>query len=93
MALIKTSNPALSDKTFSGVSVGQYGALAGLVDATDRMTLNGTVNKTAILLVCALATATWTWRLFLQSHDMAAVAPLMLVGMFGGLIFALVTAF
>jgi len=93
MALIKTSNPALSDKTFSDVSVGQYGALAGLVDATKRMTLSGTVNKTAILLVCALATATWTWRLFLQSRDMSAVMPLMLVGMFGGLVFALVTVF
>jgi uncharacterized YccA/Bax inhibitor family protein len=28
------------------------------------MTLNGTVNKTGILLVCAIATAAWTWHLF-----------------------------
>ena len=40
------------------------------------MTLSGTVNKTGILLLCAIATAAWTWHLFLQSRDMAAVAPL-----------------
>ena len=26
------------------------------------MTLNGTVNKTGILLLCAIATAAWTWH-------------------------------
>ena len=90
MPLMKTSNPALSDKTFRGISGGGYGAL---VDAANRMTLSGTVNKTGILLICALATATWTWRMFLQSRDMADVYPLMLLGMFGGLIFALITSF
>jgi uncharacterized YccA/Bax inhibitor family protein len=93
MPLMKTSNPALSDKTFQNLPGTQYGSMGGLVDAADRMTLGGTVNKTGILLICALATASWTWSLFLKSRDMADVAPLMLVGMFGGLIFALVTAF
>ena len=98
MALMKTSNPALSDSTFRGVSGGQYGGLYGrtggsLIDAADRMTLSGTVTKTGLLLICALATATWTWRQFLQSRDMTDVLPLMLVGMVGGLVFALVTTF
>jgi len=57
------------------------------------MTLNGTVNKTGILLVCAVATAAWTWSVFLQSHDMADVMPWMLLGVFGGFICALVTMF
>jgi uncharacterized YccA/Bax inhibitor family protein len=87
MPLMKTSNPALSDKTFRNLQGGGYG---GMVDAADRMTLSGTVNKTGILLICALATASWTWSLFFKSRD---VAPLMLVGMFGGLIFALITSF
>jgi len=87
---MKTSNPALSDKTFRDVQGGPYG---GLIDAASRMTLSGTVNKTGILLICALATAVWTWSQFLPSRNIAAVAPLMLVGMFGGLIFALVTSF
>jgi uncharacterized YccA/Bax inhibitor family protein len=57
------------------------------------MTLTGTVNKTGILLLCVIATAAWTWRQFLQSHDMADVTPWMLIGVFGGLIFAMVTIF
>jgi uncharacterized YccA/Bax inhibitor family protein len=94
MALMKTSNPALGANTFTGVSDSQYGGPSGiLVDAADRMTLNGTVNKTGILLICAIATAAWTWHLFLPTHDMSAVGPLMLLGVFGGLIFALITSF
>ena len=90
MPMMKTSNPALSDKTFQEISGSGYG---GLVDAANRMTLSGTVNKTGILLICALATAAWTWHSFIQSHDIADVMPLMLVGMIGGLIFGLVTSF
>jgi uncharacterized YccA/Bax inhibitor family protein len=90
MALMKTSNPALSDKAFRGLAGAQYG---GLIDEAGRMTLSGTVNKTGVLLLCAIATAGWTWHLFLPSHDMAAVAPWMLGGMFGGFICAMVTIF
>jgi uncharacterized YccA/Bax inhibitor family protein len=90
MALMKTSNPALSENTFRNLSSAQYG---GVIDETTRMTLNGTVNKTGVLLLCAIATAAWTWRLFLQSHDMADVTPWMLIGVFGGLICAMVTIF
>jgi uncharacterized YccA/Bax inhibitor family protein len=90
MALMKTSNPALSDKTFSDLAGAQYGDLA---ETAGRMTLSGTVNKTGILLLCAVATASWTWHLFLQSRDMVDVAPWMLGGVFGGFICALVTIF
>ena len=90
MPLMKTSNPALGENTFRNVSGGRYGSL---VDAANRMTLSGTVNKTGVLLVCALATASWTWHLFMQSRDAGQVMPLMMVGMFGGLIFGLVTSF
>jgi uncharacterized YccA/Bax inhibitor family protein len=94
MALMKTSNPALGDKTFQNLpGVGYGGGMGGMVDAANRMTMSGTVNKTGLLLICTLATAAWTWRLFLESHDMAAVSPLMVVGLFGGLIFGLVTSF
>ena len=57
MALFKTSNPALGNKAFQDAA-GRSGAL----DVTDRMTLNGTVNRTGILLICAFATAAYTWR-------------------------------
>jgi uncharacterized YccA/Bax inhibitor family protein len=90
MALMKTSNPALGANTFSSISDTQSG---GLIDVADRMTLNGTVNKTGILLICAIATAAWTWHLFLPTRDMTAVAPLMMLGLIGGFICALVTIF
>jgi uncharacterized YccA/Bax inhibitor family protein len=90
MPLMKTSNPVLGDNTFRGLSDSQYG---GSIDVTARMTLSGTVNKTGILLVCAFATAAWTWYRFLVARDIAEVAPLLLVGAFGGFICAMVTVF
>ncbi len=90
MALIKTSNPALSENTFRDLSGPQYG---GVIDETTRMTLNGTVNKTGILLLCALATAAFTWHSFLQSRDAADIMPSMLIGCIGGFIFGIVTIF
>ena len=90
MALMKTSNPALGDQTFRDLAASPSGSL---IDAANRMTLSGTVNKTGVLLICAIASAAWTWHLFMQSRDIADVMPLMLIGMFGGLICAFVTVF
>ena len=90
MALMKTSNPALNGNTFNGLSDARFG---GVLDETSRMTLTGTVNKTGVLLLCAIATACWTWHLFLQTRDFSDVAPLMLLGVFGGLIVSFVTIF
>ena len=80
---MRTSNPALNDQAFrgEGVAIG------------DAMTLPGTVNKTGILLTCTVATAAWTWNLFLHSPSVATVAPPMLGGLIGGLIFAFVTIY
>ena len=90
MALIKTSNPALGENTFRNMAGTGYGRSA---ESTGVMTLNGTVNKTGILLVCVIATAAWTWHLFMQSRDFAAVAPMMFIGLIGGFILAMVTIF
>jgi uncharacterized YccA/Bax inhibitor family protein len=90
MALMKTSNPALGENTFRNLAGTGYG---GSIEAAGRMTLSGTVNRTGILLVCAIASAAWTWHLFLQSRDFADVAPLMVVGLVGGFICAMVTVF
>lgn len=91
MALFKTSNPALGQNTFKNVSQAQYGG--NLIDASARMTLSGTINKTGILLLCCVATAAWTWNSFLASHNPAvAMAPLAIGGI-GGFIVAMVTIF
>jgi uncharacterized YccA/Bax inhibitor family protein len=89
MPLFKTSNPALGTKTFQDAAV-RYG---GAIDAANRMTLNGTVNRTGILLICAFATAAYTWRAFMQTHDPADVSGLLMIGVFGGFITAMVTIF
>jgi uncharacterized YccA/Bax inhibitor family protein len=89
MALIKTSNPALGENTFRGLGGGAYGP----IDVASRMTLSGTVNKTGILLICAFATAAWTWYRFMETRDITQVAPMLVIGLFGGFIMAMVTAF
>jgi uncharacterized YccA/Bax inhibitor family protein len=88
MPLFKTSNPALGSKTFQDLANS-----GGAIDVANRMTVNGTVNRTGILLICAFATAAYTWHLFMQTRDASEVSGLLLVGVFGGFITALVTIF
>lgn len=57
------------------------------------MTVNGTVRKTAALLVLAVMTAMWTWGQFMQSNDPGSVMPYVWVGAIGGFIVAMVTVF
>ena len=81
--LMKTSNPALNSQIFQG----EHAALG------ESMTLDGTVNKTGILLVCAGASAAWAWHVFMQTRSAASVLPLMWIGLLGGLVFAMITIF
>ena len=80
--LMRTSNPVLSGKQFE--RFGEFG---------DGMTLQGTVNKTGVLLLCTIATAAWTWSQFMQSHSAATVLPFLWIGTLGGLVCALITMF
>jgi len=80
--LFKTSNPALNEDTFKGRV-----AVAG-----EAMTLQGTVNKTGILLLCVVVAAAWTWGI-VHSQAPEAAAPWMFGGLIGGLVLALVTVF
>src|SRR5207249_3539282 len=57
----------------------------------EAMTVQGTANKTGVLLVCVMATAAWTWNRFL--NDPMQGAPLIGIGAIGGLIVAFVTIF
>ncbi|HTZ84057.1 MAG TPA: Bax inhibitor-1/YccA family protein [Candidatus Acidoferrales bacterium] len=79
--LLKTSNPALNARTFENRM-----AIAG-----GSMTLQGTVNRTGFLLMCAVATAAWTWWLARKQPE--AVALCLWGGLIGGLLFALATIF
>jgi len=79
---MRSGNPVLKDSTF------QVPGVAG-----ERMTLAGTVNKTAILLALTLITAVYTWGQFLQARDPASVQGLILLGALGGLGVAVLTMF
>ena len=81
---MRTGNPALNDRTFTGF---------GYVAEREAMTTQGTVNKTALLLLCVILTAGWTWSRFFQTSDPASVAVWVTVGALGGLILALITIF
>ena len=67
----RSGNPALSDATFSSE--------AQNVRPQDQdfgpMTLEGTVNKTGILLFLVILSASYTWNLFFRSGDASSVMP------------------
>jgi uncharacterized YccA/Bax inhibitor family protein len=77
---MRSANPALNSKTFTGLP--QIG--------TEPMTLQGTVNKTVVLLICLFATAAWTWSRATAGEQTGAW---ILVGAIGGFVTALVTVF
>ncbi len=85
---MRTANPALKKEAFAGTYAG---------GSTDSMTLQGTVNKSALLLVLVLSSSLWIWNKFFSAggsvEAMRTVTPWMWGGLFGGLILAVVTIF
>jgi len=79
---MRTSNPALNAKTFE-----RFGPATATGEV---MTIEGTVNRTALLLVLLVATATWTWS---QTAAGVPVGGYLLGGLLGGFVAALVTVF
>jgi uncharacterized YccA/Bax inhibitor family protein len=80
---MRTGNPALNAKTFE-----RFGP--GVAAGGEAMTIEGTVNRTALLLLLLVATATWTWT---QTFAGVAVGGYLLGGILGGFVVALVTIF
>jgi uncharacterized YccA/Bax inhibitor family protein len=80
---MRGSNPILNSSTFvNGVNVAA---------ATDRMTVQGTINKTGLLVLLAMASATWSWHVAATDPD--AAPGLLLLGLLGGLGAAFATIF
>lgn len=82
--MMRTANPALNAKTFTGLRV---------ADESGSMTIQGTVNKTGFLLLLVLIGAWWTWRMFFEAQNPAVVYPWIMGGAIGGLVVAMVTIF
>jgi uncharacterized YccA/Bax inhibitor family protein len=92
----KSSNPALSSKSFGGFVGARGGGPATsmpTVRDTGVMTMQGTVDKTAILLAVVIFTAIWPWRLFFESRNPELLLPWLGIGAIGGFIVAMLTIF
>ena len=84
---MRSGNPALSESTFLDLGSGTV-----VRRDADAMSLNGTVNKTAFLLVLVLATSMFTWSKAYAGAG-AGLMPWVWGGAIGGLVLALVTVF
>ena len=82
---VKSGNPGLNDRTFRG--------LPRPALESERMTLQGTINKSFLSLLVLMAAALWPWSQFMQTGNPAVVLPGMLIGVIGGLVLALVISF
>ncbi len=80
--MMRTANPALNNKTFGNETI----------IGTQKMTLDGTVNKCFILLFCVMATAYYTWNQFFLGYS-SQVTGLMALGGIAGFILAIITTF
>ncbi len=88
---MRSGNPALRADTF--LDAGSGALVRGGAGA---MSLNGTINKTALLLVVTLAGAMFSWSQFsaaMAAGNPAAVMPYVWGGAIGGFIVALATIF
>ncbi|MBN1517637.1 Bax inhibitor-1/YccA family protein [Candidatus Sumerlaeota bacterium] len=80
---MRTSNPALNERTFSETQA-----------AGRRMTLAGTVNRSGILLLICFAVSVWVWHQFINAgRNPEAIMPFLLTGAFGGFVVAIITSF
>jgi len=79
--LLRSTNPVLKESAF-----------AGAIPTGETMTIQGTVNKTGLLLLFVVITAAWTWGLA-HSENPAAANVWVIGGALGGFVVALVTIF
>lgn len=82
MAIFDSSNPTLKEKTFERSIDSAYQG--------DAMTLTGTLNKFGILMALLIASTLFAWDQFNKGSD---PVPFMLVGVFGGMLMAIILMF
>jgi len=90
MNIARTGNPALNKNTFTGFAYREEASV---------MTIQGTVNKIAIMLLLVLGGAFYTWRMAfeaMQTDPVTAsgtILPWMIGGGIGGFVVAMITIF
>lgn len=89
MAFMRSGNPALKESTFLDLGSGTV-----VQGSSDAMTLNGTVNKTGLLLFLTVLTAAFAWsQVEITPRGVSGASVYLWGGMIGGFILALVTTF
>ena len=73
---MRTANPALNSKTFDKIG--------NLTDTSGVMTIQGTVNKTFVILLFLMASATWMWNKFFDAPSLEEAGAMMMPWMIGG---------
>jgi len=91
---VRTGNPALNDKTFENFGVYRRD-LAAEQSPSTTMTIQGTAQKTMVLLLLAFGAASFTWSQTFGSleADPAAAMPWTLLGGLVGIVLSLVICF
>ncbi|MBC7876856.1 MAG: Bax inhibitor-1/YccA family protein [Anaerolineales bacterium] len=91
MEITKSSNPIFAKDIFNQ---------SATRTSDEVMTVNGTINKTGLMLLIVVFAATFTWRKFFGAIDPAipgampaGITGWMIGGAIGGLIMALITVF
>ncbi|MGN7725730.1 Bax inhibitor-1/YccA family protein [Luteimonas sp. 22616] len=85
---MRSGNPALKESTFLDLGSGTV-----VSRASGAMTLNGTVNKTGLLLVLAVITAAFAWNQVEVTAEGMTGGLYVWGGLIGGFILAMVTVF
>ncbi|HYP69466.1 MAG TPA: Bax inhibitor-1/YccA family protein [Variovorax sp.] len=88
--MFRSGNPTLQESTFLDLASGNV-----VRRDADVMTLNGTINKTGILLLLAVLTAAFAWSQTVTADGqvLPAAKLYMLGGVIGGFIMAMITTF
>ena len=86
----ESNNPFLKNKSFSSTGGTTKTHDAVIIDYNQTMTVSGTINKTAILLMLVTASSLFTWWLTFTGYN---TVPLMIGGAIAGLILVLIAAF
>ena len=86
LALGRTSNPALTKEVFTR-------AAQTTATGTATMTIGGTVNRAAFLLLLLILAAVYVWMKFVGIENPPALGPWILAGAIGGLVVALIIIF
>ena len=83
MALFNSSNPMLKESAYEGT-------IFQGISTTQEMTLKGTVNKFGFLFILMLCSTVFSWGQFYKGVN---PMPFMIIGVFGGLLLAIVMGF